>query len=73
MKIEKRNAANLIYSMIALFFIALLLTIVTKWGSLHSSYEWGSATGQEFRILLKSFVTLALIYSAILRRREQRV
>lgn len=70
--IEKRNAANLIYSMIALLFIALLFTAITKWGTYNSGYELGLATGQEFRILLKEFVSLVLISSAILRRREQR-
>jgi hypothetical protein len=72
MKLEKRNAANLIYSMIALFFIAWFFTLLTKWGNFHSGYELGLATGQTFRHLLKDFVYIALIYSAILRRREQR-
>jgi len=72
MKLEKRNVANLIYSVVALFFIAWFFTAITKWGNWHSGYELGLATGQKFRILLKDFVSLALIYSAIMRRREQR-
>jgi len=72
MKLEKRNAANLIYSMIALFFIAWFFTLLTKWGNWHSGYELGLVAGQEFRILLKEFVSLALIYLAIVRRRKHR-
>lgn len=72
MKPRKRNAANLICSLVALFFIALFFTAIMKRGNWHSGYELGLATGQEFRILLKDFVSIALIYSTILRRREQR-
>ena len=71
-KLEKRNATNLIYPLIALFFIAWSYTLLTQWGNFHSGYELGLATGQTFRHMLKDFVYIVLIYSAILRRREQR-
>lgn len=61
LKLEKKNATNLIYSIIALFFIAWFFTLVTKWGNWDSSYELGLAVGQKFRIMVKDFVTIALI------------
>ena len=72
-KLEKRNATNLIYSAISLFFIALPVTLYAKWGKWNSGYELGLAVGEKFRLLIKDFVTFALIYSAIMRRREQHV
>lgn len=68
MKLKKTNITNLIYPVIALFFIAWFFTLLTQWGNFHSGYELGLATGQTFRHMLKDFVSLALISSAIVRR-----